>query len=344
VAIGSFETWRAALDLDRLDSGSLSLMPLLFRKLREWKREDPILARLKGAHHFHWCKNQVRLRNCFVGIDALQAAGIRLVALKGLAALEDYGDPGLRPMADVDVLVPRDQGRMALETLIAAGFRLNHGKDPGELAELMVGRHGFGLGQAGAEIDVHWSSLIEDMSSSADEGLWSRAEPRALFGRNLLVPGVVDRLLHTCVHGARFSRAMSVSWVPDVVLLLSMHQGKLDWDLLVTEARRRLLGLPVRETLRFVREVLRRPVPQEVLDALEPPEPTWLFWLEHAAFATDPLQGTAWHRAAARVVARLRRGEPLPSDLVPPSAQVAHDADGSRRSRRRASPARTIPR
>ena len=321
-ARASFQAWLAGMDLDTLDSGSLSLMPLLYQRLRELGIDDPILMRLKGAHHFHWCKNHLRLRECLQGVDALLAAGCSVVVLKGASLLDRYGDPGLRPMADIDVLVPRTRAVPAMDALLASGWSLKYGTMRSEISRLIEGRHGYGFERGGAEIDVHWCTLAEDLSPAGDEGLRQRAEPFELGGRRLLRPCPTDSLLHTCVHGARFSRSMSVTWVPDSVLLV--ERCAIDWQLLVAEARRRVLELPLRETLRFLAEELGTKIPADVLEALRPREPAWLLWLEHGAYATDPNDATSWHRAALKVAARLRRGEPLPSGLVaPPPAAVA---------------------
>lgn len=327
IALPSFESWRATLDLDRLDSGSLSLMPLLYRRMTDLGIDDPIQPRLRGARHYHWCRNEVRLRQCFQGIDTLLAAGHPVLALKGLAALDLYGDIGLRPMADVDVLVPRERAGAAFDALLADGWRPKDGTQRSQLPLLMRQLHGYGFGKNKAELDLHWTSLVEDLSSQADEGLWKRAQRRTLWGRQLLVPCITDLLLHTCVHGARFSRAMSVNWVPDTVRIIETRASDVDWSLLVAEAQRRVLELPVRETLRFLKEELRSAVPDGVLDALKPREPAWLFWLDHHLFAADPQNSTSWHRAAARVVSRLRRGLPMPSDLAA-EARAAARAGG----------------
>lgn len=314
VAIQSYPAWRAQLDLDTLDSGSLNLMPLLYRRLLDLGLDDDVLPLLRGAHRFHWCKNQVRLRQCFTGVDALLAAGCTPLALKGLAILERYPDVGLRPMSDVDLLVPRRQAQMALDALLADGWTLTHGLERDLVMRKMGDLHGIGLKKNAAELDLHWASLIEDLSPNGDAELWRRAEPRVLQGRKLLVPCATDLMLHTSVHGARFSLAMSVTWVPDCATLIQAPD--LDWSLLVAEAKRRAFQVPLRETLRFLEEELSLGVPPGVIEQLDPPEPSWLFWFEHHLFA-NPRDSTTLHRAAARAVARLRRGQPLPANVMP---------------------------
>ncbi|WP_430817152.1 nucleotidyltransferase family protein [Carboxylicivirga sp. RSCT41] len=52
----------------------------------------------------------------------LTGAGIPVMALKGIAlASHLYGDDGLRPMGDIDILVPEGKGMEALDVLMKAG-------------------------------------------------------------------------------------------------------------------------------------------------------------------------------------------------------------------------------
>jgi hypothetical protein len=127
----------------------------------------------------------------------------------------------------------------------------------------------------------------------------------------VLFPSVTDLLFHVCVHGARWSRAGSVMWVPDCMRLLGHAPAEVDWPGLVREAVGRHLQLPVRETLRFLREAFAAPIPDDVLASLDPPEPKWLYWFDHHAFGADPAKSVVMHRAAAKIMSKIRRGETI---------------------------------
>jgi hypothetical protein len=108
--------------------------------------------------------------------------------------------------------------------------------------------------------------------------------------------------------------------------LVAPGASGVDWRLLVAEANARSLQIPLAETLRFLRDELRAPVPPEVIAALVPPEPAWLYWHDYHAFSADPRKSTVLHRAAARAVARLRAGETvhgIPEAYSPISRRAA---------------------
>ena len=325
----AWTAWRAQLDLDTLDAGSLALMPLLHERLVALKIDEPLLARVRGARRYHWCRNHILLNSSIPALDRAQQVAGSCVVLKGVAVLDRYGDIGLRPLSDIDVLVPTEQAGAVINALYEDGWHFRDGKTLSDFPELRRHWHGYGLSRGRGEVDIHWYSLLEDRSADADSGIWSRANLTEVNGCSCLRPSPTDTLLHIVVHGARFSRVQSVTWVVDAMRLLTHDRQPIDWKLLVDDAQRRHLQIPVREALRFLAEELHVALPEGLLAALSEPEPAWLFWLDHHAFAADPRQLNAWHRSAARVVARLRAGHPLPPDLLRIPAR-AHQQAGAR--------------
>lgn len=310
-AVAAYRAWRACSDIDTLDAGSLALMPLLGVRLAELGVGDGLGPLLAGAHRRSWCLSQLLIRGALEALDRLAVRKIPFLPLKGLPLLDCYADLGLRPMGDVDVLVPRERALETFDVLVRAGFELRPTLSRSALAAKMEVLHGWSVGQGRIEIDVHWASLLEDLSPDGDVRLWSRARAGDVAGHRLLRPSSTDLLFHVCVHGARWSRIQRVTWVVDSMHLLARARGEdgIDWSLLVAEAKARALQIPLGETLRFLREVLGAEVPEGVLLALEPPEPAWLYWRSYHAHSANPRKTSALHRAAVRIVAKLRAGE-----------------------------------
>jgi len=87
----------------------------------------------------------------------------------------------------------------------------------------------------------------------------------------VLFPSVTDLLFHVCVHGARWSRAGSVMWVPDCMRLLGHAPAEVDWPGLV----RRVLNDPrsrfrdaedIRSTLEQVMARTRAALPRMLMN------------------------------------------------------------------------------
>src|SRR5580765_7708769 len=111
---------RASIPFEPLDGASQSLLPLVYRNLIRLGAGDEGIDALKDRYLFTWSENQRFYHSVLPLLRAFEQAGIDAVVLKGLALIARfYRDPGLRPMADVDVLVPASDVERASELAVS---------------------------------------------------------------------------------------------------------------------------------------------------------------------------------------------------------------------------------
>jgi hypothetical protein len=178
---------------------------------------------------------------------ALQARGVPAVPLKGPWLAERIGaDPAHRPTCDVDLLVPEDSGRCATMTLGELGYR--YAPD--------VRRHDRPVHLkfcAGDErplvprVELH-TRLVADDTSAWMERLWGRAEQRAWRGLNVWALSPVDLTLALTQHARRHGWAHFCHLV-DIALAVRAEGERLDWELLVAQAREASIASSVRRSL-----------------------------------------------------------------------------------------------
>ena len=84
----------------------------------------PLRDRLREQYRRTAALNMQRAADLATLLEALEPTGARVVVLKGMALLEPlYGDPGLRPMGDVDLWVEHRQRDALVAVLTATGYR-----------------------------------------------------------------------------------------------------------------------------------------------------------------------------------------------------------------------------
>jgi hypothetical protein len=313
VAAAAWRRWRGAVEFDDVDHGSTRLLPLVYRKLGAEAFDAEVAGRLKGLYRRSWSHNQLLFRRAAEAIAVLEGAGIETLVTKGASlALLSYGDVGVRPMDDVDVLVPLERTKGAIEALSAAGWKPDH-EDPPAWTEV---HHSLGFaGPDTGEVDLHWFSLWQP---AGDAELWRASVPLELAGATTRAPCPADQLLLTCVHGTPWSPLPPFRWIADAVTVIRSAGDQLDWDRLVAEAERRRLTVAVTAALTYLGEEFSAPIPPAVLAALRAAPDSRH---ERAAFRAacrpdSPLRTLrmAWDRY--RRLRELDTGAPPPGNFV----------------------------
>lgn len=262
-ALQAWQRWRGVVDFDEIDHGSTRLLPLVYRNLGPDSFDPEVAGRLKGLYRRSWSHNQLLFRRAAEAIAVLEAKGIDTLVIKGASlALLSYGDVGVRPMDDADVLVPVARAVEAIAVLSAAGWSPEHA-DPLAWTEV---HHSLGFaGPEGGHVDLHWFALWQP---ARDEELWRASVPVELAGAMTRAPCAPDQLLLACVHGTPWSPLPPFRWIADAATVIRSAGGSLDWDRLVAEARRRRVTVATAAALAYLGEEFGVAVPAAVLDRL----------------------------------------------------------------------------
>lgn len=261
--------WPAVFDLAQLHG----VLPMIDRGLRAQAFAVPAAFRARLAEER---RNTalLNLRNYgeFQRIArALAARGIALIPLKGLHLAElVYGDISLRPMADLDVLVPRAQAPEAVESLRELGYGEGVALS-GSLATMLDTKCNLGIEHApsGTWLEIHWSLDEPPARLEAFIGeVWRTARPGRLGDAPTLLMTPELLLLHVSAHLAcNHAFAFSLRALCDVAEIVRRHPS-LDWNVVVDQGRRYGWQRGVAAALTLAARHLGAAVPNEVLDRL----------------------------------------------------------------------------
>ena len=288
-AVPAWEEWKASVDIDKLDAGSYRLLPLLYRNLHGLGIDAPVLSKLKGVYRHTWSKNHFLSQRMIPLLEAFHLASIETLILKGAALiLLYYGDYGLRPMGDFDVLVRRKDLRIAIAVLYRLGWTPESewpkenipfkkvldqlsGSPVFELPEVLLPfHHALGFEDTnGGHIDLHWHLSHECLTSQATDDFRKRAIPTQMNRIPIYVLNPTDQLLHVCLHGSRWNHLPPVHWIADAMTILNTKELEIDWNHLSAQAEKHQLTLPVTDALFYLRETFDAPIPPVILQHLK---------------------------------------------------------------------------
>ena len=194
------------------------LGPMLFRALSAAGRADEASPSLRSETDLWRAQARVLLpRAVALATEPLLADGLEPVIWKGPALAARYPDPALRPMADMDMILPADQHAPAVAALERAGWRAvkPHGGE----------HYDTGLvhpSLPGLPIELHFglNSWRHRPNRLRSDGLWARRQPIELFGSKAFGLAPDDEVVALSAHAGKpyhvFSRLI---WATDVVVV-----------------------------------------------------------------------------------------------------------------------------
>ncbi len=189
-----------------------------------------------------------------------------MLAFKGpVAASQLYGDLGLRPFGDLDILVQYTQLRRACDLLVQFDY-VPHTGLAGSWRELYIRTHNemaFRLEAADSAVDLHWARLSSSFSFTPPaNALWAEAEEVDVDGMRVHTLAPHDMLLYLCLHVARHCWEQ-IGLLADIAQLLRSNP-QLDWDRILSSLSMRRGGRQVLVSLALVSLLWKAPIPDEI--------------------------------------------------------------------------------
>jgi hypothetical protein len=210
-----------------------SLGPLAARAGARAFRDDLIAAALQ------WARIEKELPSI---TDALTSAGIRVTAIKGVAyARTLYATGAERPMADIDLLVPKAAVQSARTVLARLGF---------VPAASVALHHAHAWTRGDLALDLHWNIIGRGRGRVDLDAVWDRAIPGSPAGLHYLEP--CDGLAFHLIHLARNRLRLPLVNVVDAARLLE----RADPSESLGRARAWGLGAAAELALRFCLSIL----------------------------------------------------------------------------------------
>ena len=253
--------------------------PLLHRA---WCGETFVPARLRRdlrrAYLQTGRRNLVFMRELQTAVEALDGAGVPSIVLKGGALLPTvYRNLALRPMTDVDLLIRREHLGEVLVVLADAGFagerpELRRGAAAAFENQLVV----FKPGPIPVALELHWS-LFDSPYYQQHLDLdwcWRGAEPLPLGTTMARRLDPTAQLLHLCGHLVLHHRGADLMWEHDIVELVTLYGGQIDWPGLIERAVASRLVMPVTSLLLRLAAEDAAPVPAAVIERLRKLQPS----------------------------------------------------------------------
>jgi hypothetical protein len=311
--------------------------PLLWRALGMaglGDREDLLGGRLRANADLWRVQTAMLLPDAVAAaVEPLTDAGLEPLIFKGPALAERYPEPGLRPMDDIDMILPSAQHETALAALQRAGWKV--------LSERAGVHYDTYLSHPklpGLPLELHWDvALWRDRANRLrGKAMWRRRTPTSFFGVAAFGLPIEEELVALAAHaGKPFHHFQRLIWSVDISVVINHGGGSLDWDRLRRTARREkcrtVLAVALNHARRFgvavpdafieapsgrTRQAILSPLLNEAWP-LTNPDPALRHQLRYAL-------SDSWARQAILIVGELMNGDP--GDVPRAAARLTRSA------------------
>lgn len=168
-----------------------------------------------------------------LALRPLTDADLEPVVLKGPVLASRYPEPGLRPMEDIDVLLPKGQHVRAIEALQGAGWQVARARSAAfdlydtvlthpEVPSLCLELH-YGLERRAVRL-----TGLDPLS------LWKRREPIVCAGTAAFGLPLNDELVMLAAHAGKVQhRFVRLVWIADFAMIVgdaAEHGAPVDWS------------------------------------------------------------------------------------------------------------------
>jgi len=227
-------SWDKDVILDDIDYGIMKLIPLYFFKLKETGIISIYDKRLKVLYKYWWLKTLKNLDRLREVLEFLSLENKEVLVIKGASLLSFYKEAALRPMADFDLLVRKDQVVHTLQLLEKEGWEIadsffykNLLRKP---ALCMDFKHSIELVYPAekTKLDLHWK--VGNYSSwELTEQVWNNSGPSDQL-QGAKIPFNPYQLVMGILHSVDSESKDHYNWIIDVAKMIPFLSQE-DWEI-----------------------------------------------------------------------------------------------------------------
>ena len=253
------------------------IAPVLYRSLTNVSNSGipkEVMDQLRAAYHGNLARNMYLYAELKGILEALREKDVEVIVLKGAALAKTvYGDIGLRPMGDIDLLVKKEDLPHAEKIMSGLGY-LFHGNEPIEWYRENHQHISYVHSEKNILVEIHWHianeshpSLISIMENDIIEGWWEGAKTIEFSGSKALILCPDDLIIHLSLHFLKhrftsqnglFSSKGALIQLCDIFQTLRHYGEEIDWVRLKSKAEKYGIDNPIFTTLFIVKEIIGR--------------------------------------------------------------------------------------
>jgi hypothetical protein len=194
--------------------------------------------------------------------------GINTILLKGTALSEQlYGDPGMRTVGDIDILVEPHKLAAAGSLLLEMGYQQSESKQTWDHPFHDIPY--YKQLQFPSIIELHWNLQDPRLVSVPLEQIWRRAYSIPVKNGKTSVLSPEDTLLLLASNLPKIS-GHRLRALCDIFELLKKYRDVLDWEYVIESSHSWGVEIALYYTLKRIKEILAAPISDAIIKRVKP--------------------------------------------------------------------------
>ncbi|MFH1854756.1 MAG: nucleotidyltransferase family protein [Candidatus Omnitrophota bacterium] len=257
---------------------SHNIAPLIYHRLNKLDKNElipsHIFSRLKESYNTSLTWNLLLVKELHLVSDALNNAGVDIIPIKGVILAEIlYSNIALRGTGDIDILI-KSENMLAVEKVLSqAGYH----KDLTEYSERYYTKYHCHMpykrtDELGRQFlcEVHWALSFPRPNIVSLANIWKSAKRQIIRDKSMFCLSCEDTFFSLSLHLRRYCDPLSLRYICDISRLVEVYKNTINWDYIITESMNNRLISTAYFALYFAKEMLDAPVPEDVLNRLDP--------------------------------------------------------------------------
>jgi len=253
------------------------IVPLLYNNLKGLQEShfipQEVMDELRTAYNATLARNMYIYAELNSILGAFREKEVEVILLKGAALAKTvYGDIGLRPMGDIDILVKKDDLPHAEKIITGLGYLFHSNGPEAEWFRENYYHLSYIHPEKNIPVEIHWHIIkkshpfrTRNIDTNIIERWWERANTVEVSGKKVLILCPEDLIFHLSLHFLKhrfesqyrsFISKNALIQLCDISQTIKHYRGDINWIRLKCEAEKYRIDSVIYNTLSIVSEII----------------------------------------------------------------------------------------
>ena len=252
-------------------SSNQGALPLLYYNIEKLGHQNlipaDILIYMKNYYYSNLKRNVLIEKEILVLLKTSRDKNITAIPFKGFALIQTiYHNPGLRIMADIDILVKKEDTEKLRTIFMESGYAENKAHIGHNITVFI--KHF--LSNIPIIIEIHDTIVPPRPYKLNLPDLWNRAQEKIINNEKIFYLSPEDTFLSLALHLRRHTRRLTLKFILDIAELLNAEGEKLDWHYIIVSAKNNRIVTTIYCSIYLAKELLGASASIGILNNFKP--------------------------------------------------------------------------